>query len=208
MTKTYKLLLLSVFLFPFNQTQASSLDLSGYLSLALGLGGDRLLEIGYTDGTKGTTYAGNGASVIVGSTLRNNYFETRAGIGFMSVRQTGDNGGAGFRRWVAEGTGLIRLGREKKHMIGGGVVYHIKPVLECEFTGLCQDYTYFKNALGYTVEYNYVFDGGNPNYMDTYAIALLFFTRVQIVKYQINDSTSNYTADGSGISMGVAVTWY
>ncbi len=138
----------------------ASAELSPIMSLGLHVGGDKLAEVNFTDGSTESLTAGGGLSLAAGvlfHTGESTGPETQLTIGWQDDSSTASNGDLTFDRFPLE---IIQFYRMDQLRGGLGLTYHMKPSIEG--TGFAsQENVDFDNAIGVVFEVDYMLANSN-----------------------------------------------
>ena len=162
-----------------------------FFSIEALLGGNTLEHITFDDGETDSIRAGSGVYLALGAAHlmfdKSIDIGIKSGILFDTVtvknKDTHNNSVLSFVRYPLDIFGHIWLDR---HIIGGGISYHINPVFKSNKTS---DTASYKNALGLYAEYLYHFTGTGT------AIGIKYLS----IRYENADN--NKSADGSGLGI-------
>ena len=110
-------------------------------------GGDELLEITFTDGSKQTIYAGQGGTGNVGVEFRGQRLGLRATVGFKFTSTAADNANIMFTRVPLRAT--VNYYPNPDWRVAAGPVMHT--AVEFDGDGFTPNVT-FDNAVGFTAE--------------------------------------------------------
>ncbi len=149
-------------------SQASPVDKHRWLRLNLGIslarGGDDISYVKFDDGRGGKTSAGHGSSADIGLYLdiKNSPVNVLFNVGFKGRHRKGENmidgevyeGKATLERLYLDGIVLYQPHRH--HRLGIGFSAHIHTELDID-TGTFKEKREYDNALGYLVQYEYIF---------------------------------------------------
>ncbi len=142
-----------VTLFPF---AANAADISPFFSAGLEFGGDKLVDITYSDGSNSDIRAGrgillSGGAVFVLSDTAPHRFELQPSLG---IKWTGvkeaENGSVDFYRFPIEVLSFYR-NTDSHFRIGGGVTYQVRNELKGTKDAALAS-TRFENALGLVLQ--------------------------------------------------------
>lgn len=190
------ILLFGIFLLPFASNAAK---VSPLFAGALEFGGDKLVDVTYSDGSKSNIEAGRGIILAGGAVV--NFTETTPhtfevqgtfGIKWTSTKQA-TNGEVDFYRWPLELLSFYR-NTENNFRLGGGVTYQLGNELKGSKDASAIS-TKLKNALGFVVQGDY-FIGAASNM----ALGLRYTT----IQYE----TENFGGSASGNSFGLSFTYF
>jgi hypothetical protein len=122
-----------------------------FVSFGLSRGGDDLLTIATGGGTEEIS-AGGYFYASYGGLFQwdNPQLESQISLGYFFDAHVYSNGDASFERFPLEG--LVFYKYSDKVRMGGGVTYHINPVLTCDITAICNGDVSFDDALGMVLQ--------------------------------------------------------
>ncbi len=140
--------------------------ISPLIGAGIEFGGDKLVDVTYTDGSKSGIEAGRGL-LLVGGVVVNLFettphtFETQASVGIKwTSTKEATNGSVDFFRWPIELLGFYR-NTENNFRLGGGPVYQFGNELKGSKDAAIAS-SKFKNAVGLVIEGDY-FVGSRKN---------------------------------------------
>lgn len=162
-----------------------------FFSIEALLGGNTLERITFDDGETDSIRAGSGVYLALGATrlmfAKSIDIGIKSGILFDTVtvksEDSRNNSVLSFVRYPLDIFGHIWLDR---HILGGGISYHINPVFKSDKTNHGASY---ENALGIYAEYLYHFTGTGT------ALGIKYLS----INYKNKDSKKS--ADGSGLGI-------
>lgn len=180
----------------FASESAQAVKVSKAIGLGMDFGGDKLVDVVYTDGSRSDIEAGrgviiNGGLIIDLSQTQPHTFETQMTFGwkFTSTKQAA-NGEVSFYRWPVELLSFYR-NTDKKFRVGAGITYQFGNELKGTKEAAAASTT-FNNATGWIVEAGY-FVGAENN--------LVFSVRHTAISYQPVNSTASVSAASTGFGM-------
>lgn len=114
-------------------------------------GGDKLVEVDFSDGSSQSLYAGDSAYLDVGvlQDFGDPHWSLKGTLGYAYAAVTGSNATISFSHVPLEVTGLYNLGNSH---FGFGLRYDMNPRLDLDGLGPNGN---FDNALGWFVEYRW-----------------------------------------------------
>jgi hypothetical protein len=134
---------------------AHAADVRPFLKAGLDFGGNTVVDVVFTDGSRDSIranegfYFGGGASIINAA----NTIEVELSVAYKMAAVTGDNGDVDFGRIPLEALVFYRL---EKLRLGGGLTYHVDPKLDG--SGVLSSVNVdFDNALGLVLQGDYRF---------------------------------------------------
>jgi hypothetical protein len=165
-------------------------EVKPFLKAGIDLGGDRIVDVGFTDGSRDSIkanegfYFGGGASIVNDAGT----IEVELSLSYKTAAVTGDNGDVDFGRFPLEALVFYRL---EKFRLGGGLTYHVDPKLDG--SGILSSVNLdFDNALGLVVQGDYRFG-------EHVTLGL----RYTSIKYEASAPfTATYKGNGLGVSFG------
>jgi hypothetical protein len=125
---------------------AQAADISPVLKAGLDFGGDTLVTVTFSDGSRESIDANDGLFFGGGVSIRNEAktVETEVTLTYKVWDVTGSNGDIEFRRLPVD---ALVFYLTDKWRLGGGVTYHLNPKLDGSGVASGVDVTY-KNAIG------------------------------------------------------------
>lgn len=153
-------------------------------------GGDKLVEVQYTNGETEDIKAGGGVFLSGGFLLKtfpalSRNHETQVTIGYYFDDSEAENGDVSWSRIPLE---VMQFYRLKRFRVGGGLTYHINPTLEGSGFANNVDAD-FDNALGLVAEADFLFGKGG--------FIALKYTKIDYEVYGIK-----VNGDNVGLTLG------
>lgn len=134
---------------------ADAAEVKPFLKAGIDLGGDRIVDVVFTDGSRDSIkanegfYFGGGASIVNDAGT----IEVELSVSYKTAAVTGDNGDVDFGRFPLEALIFYRL---EKFRLGGGLTYHVDP--NVDGSGILSSVNLdFDNALGLVLQGDYRF---------------------------------------------------
>lgn len=134
-----------------NPTAASGSKWDVYLGVDVGEGGDKIMEVGYTNGTHQTLYAGNALHFKAGAQYKfNTNTSLRTSVGTEFTTTHGADGNISFSKIPIEAIGFYQFGERAR--LGAGLRYAALTTLHG--LGIARDLgsIRFHSSLGAVVE--------------------------------------------------------
>ncbi len=180
----------------FLSSQAQALDLRGIGSFEAAFGGDTMIEVTYTDGSKSDIDAGRGLSVSLGLALglaeelgMPLELQTSVGYKYTSIAEAEDGG----MTWSHMPVDALVLYRVNRIQAGLGVTYHMANKMQGD--GLLKPLSYdAEDAQGLVVQGGYVLND-----------QITLFGRYTSIEY-VREGTSA-AIDGSNLGVGITGTF-
>jgi hypothetical protein len=138
---------------------ASKGTLGLLLRMNFDFGGDRLVDVMWTDGESATLRAGQLITFAAGIGYRSNAsWAIEATLGYKFDKVNGSNGTIEFTRVPVD---IIVSWAPGHHRLGGGPTVHLAPTFNCGASGLCDTKVVFDPAFGGVVQYAYLLKSAN-----------------------------------------------
>ena len=152
--------LLSAFSVPCFSAEEEQDSSRAFITIEALLGGSTLETVRFEDGDEDSIRAGSGVYLALGAAhlFREHNISTGVRAGYLFDLITADDNQGNetvlsFTRWPVDVFGHYWIGR---HVLGGGVTYHLNPVFSSRDTS---DDARYHNATGFYGEYLYHFVG-------------------------------------------------
>jgi hypothetical protein len=166
-----------------------------YGGLGLDVGGEKIIEVVYMDGSKDSIRAGEGFHIAVGSDIDlDERYMLRATVGYKVASISAQNGDISFRRVPLELTGYRFFG---SHGIGAGVSHQRSVRLSCDFFG-CGSVD-VDPATGGIVEYLY--RGRREDNNKGFSVGI----RMGVIEYQGSGGGSSVRGNYIGGNIGITL---
>jgi hypothetical protein len=125
------------------------------LRMNLDLGGNKLADVTWSDGSTATLRAGQLITFAIGAGYRAaSAWAIEATLGCKFDKVNGSNGTIEFTRIPID---VVFSWAPGHHRLGGGPTVHLAPRFNCDASGLCQQKIDFDPAFGAIVQYAYLF---------------------------------------------------
>lgn len=176
-------------------SQAFALSVAPLLNVGMEFGGQKLVDVTYSDGSKSDIEAGRGFLLAGGALFYLNdpaphtvEIQTSFGVKYTTVKEA-TNASIDFLRWPVEALVFYR-NSEKKFRLGAGITHQINNKLEGseDASGLSMD---FENATGTVIAGEYIF-GSEEN--------MSVGIRSTTIKYQPKAVSGSVNANSLGFT--------
>ena len=169
-------------------TNSEARDLQWVLQMGVDVGGDKIADVYFDDGSNQTINAGGliqfGGGVLIDTLSASSVYQTQLTINWKFDSAQASNGDVSWDRYPLE---VIQFYNTDLIRIGAGLSYHLSPAVSTSGFASGNDID-FDNALGLVLEVDYKF--GEKGY---------FGGRLTSIEYQ--ESTTGTTIDGSSIGL-------
>lgn len=167
----------------------ASANTSPLIAIGADFGGDKIVDVTYSDGSKSSIEAGRGLLLSFGALIGlSESFETQASVGIKwTSTKKATNGQVDFSRFPAE---LLLFYRVGDFRIGGGATYHFNNKVKGtkEAAVISGD---FENAVGYIGQADYFF-GAAKN--------IGFGAKYTAIEYEPKNSDTKVDANSFGLT--------
>lgn len=163
------------------------------LRMGFDFGGDKLVEVRWDNGDKGTLRAGQLISFGAGFLYHPNApWALEGTIGYKFDKVNGSNGTIEFTRFPLD---LVVAWAARGHRLGAGPTVHLSPKYRCDATGLCDQTVSFDTAVGGILQYAYGFRLGASAGLDA-------GLRYTFVDYEASAGPGSIDGSGFGFFFG------
>lgn len=163
---------------------------------SLDFGGDEVGRIVYTDGTKDTLNANDGASLFAGVHYHvSDAWAVQALLGQKTGAVSAKNGSLEFQRVPL--TLQVFNDLHPQHRVGGGLTYHHDPVLICDANDACDFELEFDNALGWVVSYQFLQPMANER------LNMVIGAQYTNIQYTPDNGSKDADASGPGLTLAL-----